>query len=106
MIKVILVSQQSLVAAGIHLLLESADDMHVVGEADGLAEAVKLIAAERPDIVLLKAALVAGAFTETMDDIAAASPDSRVLVLTDGHDGDGYERAIMAGAAGVVFKHQ
>jgi DNA-binding NarL/FixJ family response regulator len=53
MIRVLLADDQALVRAGFRSLLESEDDVEVVGEAGTGREAVELARAERPDVVLM-----------------------------------------------------
>ena len=53
MIRVAVVDDQALVRAGFAVLLRSADDMVVVGEAGDGQEALELVVRERPDIVLM-----------------------------------------------------
>ena len=52
-IKVLLADDQTLVRAGFKMLLDTEDDIAVVGEATNGAEAVTLARATRPDVVLM-----------------------------------------------------
>jgi YesN/AraC family two-component response regulator len=52
-IKILVVDDQRLVRAGFWVLVESAPDLEVVGEAGDGAEAVKLARRELPDVVLM-----------------------------------------------------
>jgi len=52
-IRVAVVDDQALVRSGFVVLLDSADDIDVVGEAADGAEAVALVQRERPDVVLM-----------------------------------------------------
>ena len=53
MIRVVLADDQALVRAGFRMLLDAEDDIEVVGEADDGAAALALVAATRPDVVLM-----------------------------------------------------
>jgi DNA-binding NarL/FixJ family response regulator len=52
-IRVVLVDDQELVRTGFRLVLSGQQDMEVVGEAGDGAEAVEVIAATRPDVVVM-----------------------------------------------------
>ena len=53
MIRVIIVDDESLVRAALRVFLESADGFELVGEADNGADAVTLVRAVKPDVVLM-----------------------------------------------------
>ncbi|HWR86243.1 MAG TPA: response regulator transcription factor, partial [Rhodoglobus sp.] len=53
MIRVALADDQQLIRAGFRSLLEAEPDIEIVGEAGTGAEAVSLVAATRPDVVLM-----------------------------------------------------
>jgi YesN/AraC family two-component response regulator len=52
-IKVLLVDDDALVRAGLRMILSSAEDLQVVGEADDGARAVAAVREFRPDVVLM-----------------------------------------------------
>ena len=52
-IRVLIVDDEALVRAGLRMILESADDLSVVGEADDGADAVDAVRRCRPDVVLM-----------------------------------------------------
>ena len=53
MTRVLLVDDQPLVRSGLRVLIADADDIEVVGEAGTGAEAVRLAAQHRPDVVVM-----------------------------------------------------
>ena len=106
MIRVLLADDQALVRAGFRVLLQSAGDIEVVGEAGNGAEAVMLAKAARPDVVLLDIRM------PTMDGLEAtrrlvADPDlagTHVLILTTFERDQYVFEALRAGASGFVVK--
>jgi len=51
--RVLIVDDQALVRAGLRLILESGEDLDVVGEAEDGADAVEAVRRHRPDVVLM-----------------------------------------------------
>jgi DNA-binding NarL/FixJ family response regulator len=103
-IRVFLVDDQAMVRAGFTMLVESQDDMTVVGEAGNGSEAVQRLAVTAADVVLMDVRM------PVLDGVAAtrelaARPDApRVIVLTT-FDLDEYAfAAIKAGAAAFLLK--
>ncbi|MFE3230266.1 response regulator [Nocardia sp. NPDC059228] len=86
------------------MLLESQDDMTLVGEAGGGAEAVRLIAQLHPDVVLMDVRMPGLDGIEATRRIVAAGSRTRVLILTT-FDLDEYAYAgLRAGASGFLVK--
>jgi DNA-binding NarL/FixJ family response regulator len=105
-IRVVVADDQALVRSGFAVLLRSADDIEVVGEAADGEAAVEVVARERPDVVLMDIRMPGVDGLEatrriTADDRLAAT---RVLILTT-FDADEYVyEAIRAGASGFLLK--
>lgn len=102
--KVLLIDDHAVVRKGIRSLLETVEDMTVVGEAGtargALAEARRL----HPDFILLDLTLPDENGLELIPLLAVAAPGSKVIVLTM-HDGEDYFfRALQVGAVGYVIK--
>lgn len=103
-IRVLLVDDDPLVRAGLRMILSSADDLDVVGEAADGADAVDAVRADRPDVVLMDIRM------PVMDGIAATTALRRlpspphVIVLTTFQADDHVMDALRAGADGFLLK--
>jgi DNA-binding NarL/FixJ family response regulator len=105
-IRVAVADDQALVRSGFVVLLDSADDIEVVGEAADGAEAVALAQRERPDVVLMDVRMPEMDGIEATRRIAgsAATAETKVLILTT-FDLDEYVfEALRAGASGFMLK--
>jgi len=86
------------------VLLGSAEDIEVVGEAADGAEAVALVRRERPDVVLMDIRMPEMDGIEATRRIVAGTADTKVLILTT-FDLDEYVFAALgAGASGFMLK--
>ena len=104
MTTVLIVDDQPLQRMGFRMLLESSPETSVVGEAAHGAEAVRLAAELRPDVVLMDIRMPGMDGIEATRRIVAAGDRSRVLVLTT-FDLDEYAYgALRAGASGFLLK--
>ena len=101
---VLLVDDQPLLRVGFRMVLESQDDLTVLGEAGDGAEAVRLTAELDPDVVLMDVRMPEMDGIEATRQIVAAGSRSRVLILTT-FDLDEYAFAgLRAGASGFLLK--
>ena len=106
MIRVLVADDQTLVRAGFRVLVESAPDLEVVGEAGDGVEAVELARRELPDVVLMDIRMPRMDGLEATRRIVALdrAEGVRVLVLTT-FDLDEYVyQALRAGASGFLLK--
>jgi DNA-binding NarL/FixJ family response regulator len=103
-IRVAVADDQVLVRSGFTVLLRSAGDIEVVGEAGDGREAVDLVTAECPDVVLMDIRMPDVDGIEATRRIVAAGLPTRILVLTT-FDLDEYVfGALQAGASGFLLK--
>lgn len=105
MIRVLIADDHSVVREGIRRILSDNGDIKVVGEAADGAQALKLAATERPDVLLLDLAMPGPGFMEVLEQARAAHPTLKVLVLS-AHAEDQYARRVLkAGAVGYITKN-
>jgi DNA-binding NarL/FixJ family response regulator len=103
-IRVAVADDQALVRSGFVVLLKSAPDVEVVGEAANGKEIVDLVRAEQPDVVLMDIRMPEMDGLEATRVIVAGVPATRVLILTT-FDLDEYVYgALRAGASGFLLK--
>jgi DNA-binding NarL/FixJ family response regulator len=101
---VLLVDDQPLLRVGFRMVLESQDDLSVVGEAGTGEEAVRMTAELDPDVVLMDVRMPEMDGIEATRRIVDSGSRSRVLVLTT-FDLDEYAfAALRAGASGFLLK--
>ena len=101
--KVLIADDQALLRGSFRVLVDSADDLEVVGEAGTGAEAVELALATRPDLVLMDVRMPEMDGLEATRRICAAL-DTRVLILTMFHLDSYVYEALRAGASGFLLK--
>jgi len=106
MIKVAVADDQALVRGGFAVLLRSADDIEVVGEAADGREAVELVGRTHPDVILMDIRMPEMDGLEATRRITSGpgTASTRVLILTT-FDLDEYVfEALRAGASGFLLK--
>jgi DNA-binding NarL/FixJ family response regulator len=105
-IRVLLVDDQALLRSGLRVLLESEDDIVVVGEADDGEEAVSLARETRPDVVLMDIRMPRLDGVEATKRIVADDrlADVRVLILTTFESDENVFEALRVGASGFLVK--
>lgn len=102
--RILLADDHAVVRAGLAAILGFEEDFVVVGEAaDGL-QAVRQTLALKPDVVIMDLLMPVLNGAEATARIAAAAPQSRVLILTSYGTSEDLGRALAAGACGAVLK--
>lgn len=102
--RVFLLDDHEVVRRGLRELIESEDDLAVVGEASTAEEALSRIPPTRPDVAVLDVRLPDGDGVEVCREIRSGHPEIQCLMLTSFADDEALFSAIMAGAAGYVLK--
>lgn len=103
-IRVFVLDDHELVREGIRSLLESDNEIEVVGEASTAAEAMTRIPLANPDVAILDVRLQDGSGIDVCRDIRSAMSNLVCLMLTSFADDEALYASVMAGAAGYVLK--
>lgn len=104
MIRVLVVDDHAILRDGIRSLLESQEDIIVVGEAENGMDAIETVRKVQPDIVLMDISMPQMNGLEATRKIKELFPKVKILILTQ-HDNREYiAPALHAGAAGYVLK--
>ena len=103
-IRLVVVDDHPVVRAGIVGLLDGEPDLEVVGAAGDGREAIELVAALRPDVVLMDLRMPVMDGVEATGRILATAPQVRVVVLTTYETDADILRAVEAGATGYLLK--
>ena len=104
MIRVVLADDQALVRAGLRVIIESAPDLEIVGEAADGAEAVAIVRATRPDLVLLDIRMPKMDGLHAARSVLSFDNPPKVLLLTTFDLDDYVHQALLAGASGYLLK--
>lgn len=103
-IRVVLADDHAIVLEGLRALVDGEPDLEVVGATtDGRAVA-DLVAAERPDVLVLDYELGVIRGTEVLAALRRLPARPKVLVLTAYHDGETIRSVLEAGAEGLALK--
>ncbi len=109
MTTIVIAEDQALIRAALRAMLDLEDDLTVIGEAGTCAEAVAVVGANRPNVLLLDVQMPDGGLgvedgIEAIAPATAASPDTRVIVVTTFGRPGYLRRALEAGAVGFLVK--
>ncbi|MFC5995451.1 response regulator [Pseudonocardia hispaniensis] len=102
-IRVVVADDQAAVRTGLVMILESAPDIEVVGEAADGAQAVRMATTLQPDVVLMDIRMPGVDGIEATRQLMTAQ-QGQVLVLTTFDLDDYVDSALAAGAAGFLLK--
>ncbi|PFG34870.1 response regulator [Sanguibacter antarcticus] len=103
-IRVVLVDDDPLVRAGLRLILGGDKDVHIVGEAPDGAEGVLVVARTQPDVVLMDIRMPRLDGLAATEQVLAAHPSTKVIVLTTFDTDDMVFSALRIGAQGFLLK--
>jgi DNA-binding NarL/FixJ family response regulator len=103
-IRVLLADDHALFRAGTRALLRPLEDIEIVAEAADGRKALRLIAAQRPDVVLMDIIMPELNGLDAAARVGRAFPATRVVILSMNADEDSVLKTLRAGAAGYLVK--
>ena len=103
-IRILLADDHALLRAGIRALLEDLPGVAVVAEAADGREALALVEAHRPDLLLADIAMPGLGGLEVTARVAEDYPEIGVVILSMYRDGEYVRKAVKAGARGYLLK--
>ncbi|WP_248962345.1 response regulator [Sphaerisporangium perillae] len=104
MIRVLIADDHPIVRQGLRTFLDLQGDLEVVGEAADGAEAVALVGALSPDVLLLDLKMPVLDGLGALRELSGQGLRMRVIVLTSVSDRDDVAPAMRAGASGFLYK--
>lgn len=106
MIRVLIADDHALVRTGFRLLLDGADDIEVVAEAESGEQAYTRYGECQPDVVMMDIAMPGIGGIEAIRKIVARDRQARILALSAHEDISHPRRVLQAGAIGYLSKRQ
>ncbi len=103
-IRVVIADDHTIVRSGLRLLLEAEPEIEVVGEALNGKEALDLVEAKSPDVIIMDIAMPDMDGLEATRQIKLRWPKTQVLVLTMHRSDEYFFEMLKAGASGYLLK--
>ena len=103
-IRLLLVDDHDVVRTGIKMLLESHEDLIIVGEAGDGAQAIAMSRSLQPDVIVMDLTLPDISGIEVTRQLKAEKPEQAIIALTIHEDEQYFFEMLQAGASGYVPK--
>lgn len=103
-ISIVLADDHAVVRSALRMLLDAEPGLEVVAEAGDVDAAIRYLRGHRPEVLILDLNMPGRASLEALPDIASASPDTRVVVLTMQSEPAFAREAMQAGVLGYILK--
>ncbi len=104
--RVLIVDDHPIVRRGLADLIGARPELEVCGEAEAIPEALRLVEATHPDLVVVDLTLKGGHGLELIEEIRARNDRVKMLVSSMHDESLFAERALRAGAAGYISKQE
>ncbi|MBI5352496.1 MAG: response regulator transcription factor [Chloroflexi bacterium] len=106
LIRIVLLDNESLLRAGLQLLLEGQPRFAVVAQTGDEGEALRLVEQERPDIVLIHENLNGCMGPDIIPDLITDTGRPRFILITSQGNQQYQSKAVQKGVAGIVMSQQ
>ena len=103
-IRIVLADDHAVVRSALRMLLDAEPGLEVVAEAGDVEGAIRYLRGHRPEVLILDLNMPGRASLEALPDIAEASPDTQVVVLTMQSEPAFAREAMQAGVLGYILK--
>lgn len=103
-IQIVLADDHAVVRSALRMLLDAEPGIEVVAEAGDVEDAIRYVRGHRPQVLILDLNMPGRASLEALPDIAEASPETRVVVLTMQSEPAFAREAMQAGVLGYILK--
>jgi len=103
-IRVLIADDHLIIRQGLRLILETAEDLQLVGEAADGAEAVRLAGSLQPDVVLMDLRMPGMDGLAAIERLGEEQPHIAVVILTTFNEDELMMRGLRAGARGFLLK--
>ncbi len=104
MITICIVDDHYILLTALKVLFNSYDDMKVIGMAQDISSAIKLVKSKKPDIILFNICLQDVNGLDFIPKFKKISPQSKILMLTKHKDRQYLEKALDLGVSGFLVK--
>jgi NarL family two-component system response regulator YdfI len=104
MIRMMITDDHLIVREGLRLLLETADDLEVVGEAVDGAECLRLVPELKPDVILMDLQMPRMDGITAIEHLRKEHPQIAIVILTTYNEDDLMIRGLQSGARGYLLK--
>jgi DNA-binding NarL/FixJ family response regulator len=102
---VIIADDHGIVRKGIRALIQSIDELELVGEAVDGTEALQLVEHHRPDVLLIDISMPGLSGMDVLEKVMEERWDTRVVILSMHNDEEYVMKAVNAGASGYLLKN-
>lgn len=104
MTKIIIADDHLIIRQGLRLILETEDDLQLIGEASDGAEALSLCAELHPEVVLMDLRMPGMDGITAIEKLRQSQPEIAVVILTTFNENELMLRGLRAGAKGFLLK--